>query len=67
MARTNIVLDDRLIAEAVTLTGARSKREAVDIALRHLVEHQRLCRALRALKGRAPWDGDVARWRRNRG
>ncbi|PKL96732.1 MAG: DUF2191 domain-containing protein [Gammaproteobacteria bacterium HGW-Gammaproteobacteria-8] len=35
--RTNIVLDDRLINEAMRLSGARSKREAVDRALREMV------------------------------
>lgn len=35
--RTNIVLDDRLVAEAMALTRARSKRELVDLALRELV------------------------------
>ncbi len=35
--RTNIVLDDKLIAEAMRLTHAASKREVVDVALRELV------------------------------
>jgi len=35
--RTNIVLDDRLVQEAMRLTRARSKREVVDRALRELV------------------------------
>lgn len=39
--RTNIVLDDRLVAEAMKLTKARSKREAVDLALRELVTRRR--------------------------
>jgi Arc/MetJ family transcription regulator len=34
VARTNIVLDDRLIAKAMRVTGARTKREAIDVALR---------------------------------
>jgi len=38
MARTNIELDDRLVEKAMRLTGARTKREVVDIALRRLVE-----------------------------
>ena len=38
MGRTNIVLDDDLIEQAMELTGARSKGEVVDIALRRLVE-----------------------------
>ena len=47
MARTNIVLDEKLTAEALRITGARSKREAVDIALRRLVEQESLNCALR--------------------
>ncbi len=39
--RTNIVLDDRLVAEAMRLTKARSMREAVDLALRELVNRRR--------------------------
>ncbi|WKZ12894.1 MAG: type II toxin-antitoxin system VapB family antitoxin [Gammaproteobacteria bacterium] len=39
--RTNIVLDDRLVAEAMRLTKARSMREAVDLALRELVSRRR--------------------------
>jgi len=39
--RTNIVLDDRLMAEAMKLTKARSKRETVDLALRELISRRR--------------------------
>ncbi len=39
--RTNIVLDDRLVAEAMRLTKARSMREVVDLALRELVNRRR--------------------------
>jgi len=39
--RTNIVLDDRLVAEAMKLTRARSKREVVHLALRDLVNRRR--------------------------
>lgn len=35
--RTNIVLDDRLVEEAMRLTRAHTKREVVDRALRELV------------------------------
>jgi len=35
--RTNIVIDDRLVEEAMRLTRARTKREVVDRALRELV------------------------------
>lgn len=36
--RTNIVLDDDLVAEAARLTGIRTKRELVQRALETLVE-----------------------------
>jgi Arc/MetJ family transcription regulator len=35
--RTNIVLDDRLLREAMRLSKARTKREMVDLALREYV------------------------------
>lgn len=39
--RTNIVLDDRLIKEAMRLSRARTKREAVDRALRDFVSRSK--------------------------
>ena len=49
--RTNIVLDDELVAEAMKLTGAKTKREVVDRALRSLVQKYRQ-RELLELAGR---------------
>jgi Arc/MetJ family transcription regulator len=63
MARTNIELDDALIAKAMRLTGARTKREAVDIALRRLVDKGTLYRAALRLRGKLAWDGNVDAWR----
>lgn len=39
--RTNIVLDETLVEEAVTLTGVRTKRELIDLALRELIRSRR--------------------------
>ncbi len=50
--RTNIVLNDALIAEAIRATGARSKREVVDLALRELLAKHR-ARGVVALRGKA--------------
>jgi Arc/MetJ family transcription regulator len=36
--RTNIVLDDKLVRDAMKATGAKTKREVVDIALRRLIQ-----------------------------
>ena len=35
--RTNIVIDNRLIADAMKFSGAKTKREVVELALRRLV------------------------------
>jgi Arc/MetJ family transcription regulator len=66
MGRTNIELDDNLVQEAIELTGARSKREVVDIALRRLVEKGSLYRSIRSLRGKLEWEGDVDAWRSSR-
>lgn len=39
--RTNIVIDDRLIKEAMRLSKVRTKREAVDLALREFVSRSK--------------------------
>lgn len=66
VGRTNIVLDDELIRRAMQVSGAKTKREAVDRALRELVARASVYRALRKLKGKMPWEGDVEAWRRRR-
>ena len=63
--RTNIEIDDAVMREAQRLTGARTKREAVDLALRELVARHRQLGIL-DLRGRIAWDGDLARSRRGR-
>jgi Arc/MetJ family transcription regulator len=66
VGRTNIVLDDDLIRRAMQVSGAKTKREAVDRALRELVARASVYQALRRLKGKMPWEGDVNAWRRRR-
>ena len=48
--RTNIVIDDALVSDAMLLAGTHSKRETVDLALRELVA-QRRQREILALAG----------------
>lgn len=55
--RTNIVLDEKLVTEAMRVTQARSKKEVVDRALRELVARHAQ-RALRDLVGRDLIDAD---------
>lgn len=39
--RTNLVLDDQLVADAMMLSGVKTKREVVELALRRLVTSAR--------------------------
>lgn len=56
--RTNIDIDPEVLREVQRLTGARTKREAVDIALRELVARYRRAGILR-LRGKVRWEGDL--------
>ena len=60
--RTNIEIDDQLLARAMELTGLRTKRAVVDAALRELVEW-RSRQKLRELFGQFPWEGDLDQMR----
>lgn len=48
--RTNIVLDDKLLAETMKLSKARTKKEAVSLALQEYVENKKRM-DIRDLKG----------------
>ena len=56
--RTNIVIDDALMRQAMQASGARSKREAVELGLRTLVRLQQQGE-IRSFRGKLRWDGDL--------
>ena len=56
--RTNIVIDDALMRQAMQASGARSKREAVELGLRTLVRLQQQGE-IRSFRGRLHWEGDL--------
>ena len=56
--RTNIDIDDELLAEAMTLTGEPTKRATVDAALRMMVRLKRQKQAGMNLAG-IGWEGDL--------
>lgn len=49
--RTNIVLDEGLVEEALRYAGVRTRRELVDLALREFVESRKR-RDVRELRGK---------------
>lgn len=63
--RTNIVIDDELVEEAKLLTGVKTKKEVVDLALRDLVARKKR-KGILGLEGRMGWEGDLAKLRRGR-
>jgi Arc/MetJ family transcription regulator len=62
--RTNIELDDRLLAEAMKASGLPTKRATVEEALRTLVRQHRQRNALQHLRGLG-WEGDLDIMRRD--
>ena len=64
MARTNIVIDEALIRRVMRLYRLRTKRAAIDFALRALIGDRRR-RDMLDLEG-VGWDGDLARVRTTR-
>ena len=66
MGRTNVVLDDDLVAECQKATGIKTRRALIDHALHELLRHERQ-KELLDLKGTVRWEGDLAKWRRGRG
>jgi Arc/MetJ family transcription regulator len=58
VSRTNIDIDDRLVAEAMKRYRLPSKREAVDLALRRLVGERMSRDEMLAMQGTG-WEGDL--------
>jgi Arc/MetJ family transcription regulator len=56
--RTNIVIDDELMDEALRATGIKTKREAVEMGLRTLVRLGRQ-EEIRRFRGKLVWCGDL--------
>jgi Arc/MetJ family transcription regulator len=62
--RTNIVIDDKLMADALRATGLKTKREVVELGLRTLLRLRQ--GQVRGLRGRIRWEGDLEAMRRDR-
>lgn len=63
--RTNVELDDRLVAEVMRRYRLRTKREAVDLALRRLVDEPFEPQEALALEG-SGWDANLEELRESR-
>ena len=63
--RTNIVIDDGLMREAIRATGLKTKRAVVEAGLRKLVQLKEQERAFEQLRG-IGWEGSLDEMRGKR-
>lgn len=56
--RTNIVIDDKLMADALKASGCSTKKEAVEQGLKLLLLRSQQ-QEIRNLRGRVKWEGDL--------
>jgi Arc/MetJ family transcription regulator len=63
--RTNVVLDDALMDQALKLPGIKTKKQAIEEGLRLLVRVNRQTN-IRRFRGKLRWTGDLDQMRRGR-
>ena len=62
--RTNIVIDDDLMAQAIKATGLDTKKDVVEQGLKLLVRRSKQ-QSIRSLRGKITWEGDLDEMRDN--
>ncbi len=60
--RTNVVIEDRLMEEALKLSGFRTKKEAVEAGLKLLVKFNRQ-EKIKDFRGKLKWVGNLEKMR----
>jgi Arc/MetJ family transcription regulator len=63
--RTNIEIDDRLLKKVMRSSGSRTKKAAVDAALRRYMQLEEQAK-VRELWGTVKWEGDLEQSRLSR-
>ncbi len=56
--RTNIVIDNDLMTEALELSGYKTKKETVEQGLKLLIKMQKQAQ-IKELRGKMHWEGDL--------
>lgn len=63
--RTNIVIDDKLMADTLRATGLSTKREVVELGLKTLLRLRRQSE-IKRLRGKITWEGNLDAMRRDK-
>jgi Arc/MetJ family transcription regulator len=63
--RTNIVIDDVLMRDALKVTGLKTKREAVEMGLRTLLRLRKQ-EDVRKFRGKLHWEGNLDEMRNDK-
>lgn len=63
--RTNVEIDDDLMAEAMKASGLKTKKAVVEEGLRHIIRKSEQLKAFEKLRG-IGWDGDLDVSRRSK-
>jgi Arc/MetJ family transcription regulator len=63
--RTNIIIDDNLMAEAMKLSRLKTKKAVVESGLRLLIQIKKQ-EQIKSLRGKLEWDGDLDKMRLDR-
>lgn len=63
--RTNIVIDDELMNDALKVTGVKTKKEAVELGLKTLIQLKKQAE-LKEWRGKLAWEGDLNTMRQTR-
>jgi len=63
--RTNIIIDDNLMAEAMKLSRLKTKKAVVESGLRLLIQIKKQVQ-IKSLRGKLEWDGDLDKMRLDR-
>lgn len=58
IVRTNIVIDDQLMSDALKATGLNTKKEAVEECLKLLIRRNRQ-QEIKKLRGKVNWEGNL--------
>jgi Arc/MetJ family transcription regulator len=64
MKRTNLVLDEQVLEDALRLSGLKTYSNAVELALEDFVRRAR-ARQILSLRGSGAWEGNLAEMRRD--